>query len=73
MITWNCRRAPAKSPLWSYFESLEPDIALLQEVAGLPDRLRDAYDVCTGTPINKQGVLTSSKPICWSAAEYSMN
>jgi hypothetical protein len=30
-ITWNCRRAGARSALWDYFMELDPDVALLQE------------------------------------------
>jgi exonuclease III len=36
IVTWNCRRAKANSSLWSYFEELSPDVAVLQEVGGIP-------------------------------------
>jgi exonuclease III len=33
---WNVRRASAQSRVWEYFAELSPDLALLQEVSGIP-------------------------------------
>ena len=42
VVSWNCHRATADSHLWDYFLELDPDVALLQEVGGLPPAVRQA-------------------------------
>jgi Exonuclease III len=39
LITWNVRRATAESTAWEYLLGLKPDLALLQEVGGLPPKV----------------------------------
>lgn len=39
------RRASRDSPAWEFFSHIDPDLALLQEVAGIPKALTDQYDV----------------------------
>lgn len=55
VISWNCRRATAEAPLWEYFEELAPDIAVLQEVAEVPARIREAYELRLATPVTQGG------------------
>jgi hypothetical protein len=40
---------------WEYFTELAPDIAVLQEVTGIPQHIRDRYDVCVATPQTRAG------------------
>ena len=39
VVTWNCRRANYDSGVWEYLLELAPDIALLQEVSGIPEHI----------------------------------
>lgn len=55
VVTWNCRRASAQSALWCYLDELDPDIAMLQEVCGMPAALRDKYDIKLAVPRTKAG------------------
>ena len=43
VVSWNCRRATAGSPLWDYLLELDPDVALLQEVGGVSPAVRERY------------------------------
>jgi len=45
VISWNCRRAKAASPVWEYLLSKEPDIFLLQEVTSFPDLFLLQFDL----------------------------
>lgn len=55
VLTWNCHRASAENRLWDFVRDLAPDIALLQEVAGVPSDLTDTYQVATATPLARDG------------------
>ena len=55
VLTWNCHRASATHPLWTYFAELAPDIALLQEVTGMPPALLESYQIRTATPVTRVG------------------
>jgi len=55
IISWNCKRAKADDPIWDYLLALSPDIALLQEVIGLPSRIADNFETLTARAITKQG------------------
>lgn len=55
IVTWNCRRATATSDLWRYLLTLAPDIAVLQEISGLPHEIASSFSVKTMTPITKDG------------------
>jgi hypothetical protein len=53
IVTWNCRRAGRTSPVWDYLLGLSPDIALLQEVSGVPTEIASSYSIQRATPITK--------------------
>lgn len=55
VLTWNCRRAQSQSGLWDHVREVAPDIALLQEVAGLPRDLAGDYEVVSATPPTRAG------------------
>lgn len=55
ILTWNVNRARASSPLWGLFEELSPDIAVLQEVSGIPKRVLKQYSVIERCPQQKNG------------------
>ncbi len=44
-LTWNCRNATQSSPLWDYLRELAPDVALLQEVSGIPPNVHEEFEV----------------------------
>jgi exonuclease III len=43
VVSWNCNNAAASSRLWDYFLELDPDVAMLQEVGGLPAAVPERY------------------------------
>jgi endonuclease/exonuclease/phosphatase family metal-dependent hydrolase len=53
IVSWNMRRATTASPAWQYFRELNPDVALLQEVGGLPRTLTQ-YHVAKDFAARKQ-------------------
>ena len=53
IVTWNCRRAGATHSAWDYLRELAPDVALLQEVTGIPQWVRSVYDIRLATPPTK--------------------
>ena len=55
VLTWNCRRALAESPLWAYFRQIDADIALLQEVSAFPPELEALYEIRTAFPRARSG------------------
>ena len=55
VITWNCRRAKATSAVWDYLLDLAPDVALLQEIGELPERVAHHYDSRLVHPRKKTG------------------
>ncbi len=55
ILTWNCRRATAKHPLWDYLAELEPDMAMLQEVGAIPEPLHDSYEIKLASSRAKNG------------------
>ena len=44
VITWNMRRAKTGSPSWDYFNDIDPDVALLQEINEIPEYINEKYD-----------------------------
>jgi hypothetical protein len=50
VLSWNCRRASADHRLWQYFAELSPDVAVLQEVTGVPCEISGTYDIRAATP-----------------------
>lgn len=55
ILSWNCRRAGTGGAVWQYITELAPDIAVLQEVTGIPQHVRDRYDIRLATPENRGG------------------
>src|SRR5262245_23802138 len=54
VMSWNCRRATAVSPAWDYFLDINPDLALLQEVAAIPARVSEQF-ASTLVPATSKG------------------
>ena len=55
VVTWNCRKASAQSRVWDYLLELAPDLALLQEVCGIPPHVKSRYTTVQQYPIRKNG------------------
>lgn len=55
VITWNCNKATASRESWDYLLELDPDFALLQEVAAIPDSLETVYKVHAQAAIRQDG------------------
>jgi len=55
IVTWNVRRATAKSPVWTMLLEIAPDIALLQEVGEFPQEVTSKFDVRLEQAIGKTG------------------
>ena len=55
VISWNCNKAKASRHTWDYLLELQPDIALLQEVASLPSSISKMYHVHTHAPRRQNG------------------
>ena len=45
IITWNLHRATAASAAWDLLAKHKPDIALLQEVSSIPEKIRKLYQI----------------------------
>lgn len=43
VLSWNCRRARATSPIWGHLMEINPDLALLQEVSSIPESIERAF------------------------------
>ncbi len=56
IICWNVRRASVTSAAWDYLLECAPDLALLQEVGGLPDSIRQHYTSHADFPAGKKGM-----------------
>jgi exonuclease III len=52
---WNVRGARPSSLAWDMLRESSPDLALLQEVGGLPADVAADYQVVTGIPVSKHG------------------
>lgn len=55
VITWNIRRATETSTAWKILADLNPDVALLQEVANIPKNIRESFDIKFHKAIGKTG------------------
>lgn len=53
VVVWNMRRASTASPAWDYFNELSPDLALLQEVSGVPARIATSYQCALRHPAGR--------------------
>jgi exonuclease III len=56
VVTWNCRKASAQSGVWDYLHELAPDLALLQEVYGIPKHIESRYTAVQHSPVRKNGL-----------------
>jgi len=52
IVTWNCN---GRAAIWDYLLDLHADVALLQEVGPIPERVRQVYDLRLATPKTKTG------------------
>ena len=56
IVVWNMRRATRNATLpWDYFLELAPDLALLQEVSSIPDRVLSGYETVHRFACGKTG------------------
>lgn len=55
VVTWSCRGASAKSAVWDYLSELDPDVAFLQYVRGLPKTIESRYSVVQRHPVRQNG------------------
>lgn len=55
VISWNLRRAREAGAAWRMLTGLSPDIALLQEVSGIPKNVRESFDIKLQTAMGKTG------------------
>jgi len=44
VVTWNCNCANGGSGVWDYLLEIAPDVALLQEVSDIPNKVHSAYE-----------------------------
>ena len=63
VISWNCRRARAKSDIWRRILELKPDVAVLQEVSSLPRSISKTFSARIAPCRNKKGGLQSFKSV----------
>jgi endonuclease/exonuclease/phosphatase family metal-dependent hydrolase len=55
IVTWNCRRAAIASGVWDYLLEMNPDVALLQDVSSIPEKVRSHYAYQMHQATNKDG------------------
>ena len=55
IVTWNCRRATMVSGVWDYLLEMDPDVALLQEVGSIPEKVYSIYDCQMSRATSKVG------------------
>ena len=55
VITWNLMGAKESSEAWNILSDLQPDIALLQEVIRIPEKIAVSYDIKFQPAIGKNG------------------
>lgn len=55
IITWNIRRATETSVAWKILTELNPDVALLQEVSGIPSTICNLFDINISKATSKNG------------------
>lgn len=54
-VAWNCRRATADSGVWDYLVDLGPDVALLQEVSSVPNKVAENWECRLIRAMGKSG------------------
>ena len=55
IVTWNCHGATSASGVWDYLLEMNPDVALLQEVGDIPEKVRSAYAYQMDRAMKKDG------------------
>lgn len=60
VITWNMRRATEISAAWKILTDLNPDVALLQEVTGIPNNIKELFDIKFHKAIGKLRIFHPS-------------
>lgn len=55
VISWNVRRATAKSGVWDYLLEADPDVVLLQEVGGLSPSISERYHELSRFSVTAKG------------------
>lgn len=55
VITWNLRRANKNSEIWDLILDSGPDIALLQEVGSISDKIKNSFDILSRSAVYKTG------------------
>jgi exonuclease III len=60
VLSWNCGNATAQRYLWDYLLELAPDVALLQEVGGIPKAGQSSYACLQKYPTSKTGAPQKS-------------
>lgn len=61
VISWNCRRAGARSAIWTRILELKPDVAIIQEVSSLPVAITEVFSARIVPCRTKNGGLQSFK------------
>lgn len=56
IINWNVRKAKSNSPAWDIIMQADADVVTLQEVAGIPDFVKDRYKVHQKQTVSKSGI-----------------
>jgi hypothetical protein len=55
VLAWNCQRATEASKVWDYFLDTQPDVALLQEVTAIPEKVREQFACIMEQAVGKNG------------------
>jgi exonuclease III len=55
IVSWNVKRAGADDEVWNVLLQLDPDIALLQEVGKLPEKITSGYSIVEHPYVSKKG------------------
>ena len=55
VVTWNCRRATSVSGVWDYLLEMDPDVALLQEIRSIPEKVGSVYEYHMRRATSKAG------------------
>jgi hypothetical protein len=72
VVTWNCRNALAKSGVWDYLLELDPDVAFLQEVRGIPKSAQCPYSLIQRYTVGPTGAArrpTTVVLVCGSVGD----
>jgi len=56
VMTWNMRRSASDSKSWEVIRKVSPEICLLQEVGGIPNKILNEYQTLQQKATNKKGI-----------------